>query len=134
MFTRAKPQPALPQSPEALAKETLQPSIHELSFAELKAFHTHVGEILAQKETQARLDFKRDFIDRMSVLGLSIEDLKPAKVNKKKREVTIKYRDPDNPDNVWTGIGKPKRWLQEKLDAGHALEQYEVGTNARAAS
>lgn len=129
MFTRPKPQPALPQSPEALAKETSQPSIHELSFAELKAFHHHVGEVLAAKEHQARLDFKRDFVDKMQELGITLDDLKPEKPKKerKNRETVIKYRDPDNTDNTWSGRGRPPQWLQEKLDQGLALEQFQAG-------
>lgn len=32
------------------------------------------------------------------------------------------YRDPDNPFNTWTGIGKRPAWLTAKLDAGISLE------------
>ena len=48
------------------------------------------------------------------------------KKDRKKRSVAIKYRDPANPENTWTGLGKPKKWLQEKIDAGEDKENYRI--------
>lgn len=59
-----------------------------------------------------------------SSTGVEVEDL--LKPPKKKREFTVRYRDPENPENTWTGMGKPKKWLQEKLDAGHSMEEFAV--------
>lgn len=36
------------------------------------------------------------------------------------------YRDPDNPFNTWTGIGKRPIWLQEKLKNGYELADMKV--------
>ena len=49
--------------------------------------------------------------------------MKPAR---KKRMVRIKYRDPDNPEDTWSGIGKRKKWLQRYLDQGRALDEFAV--------
>ncbi len=35
------------------------------------------GEVLTQKEAQARADFQREFVDRLSEFGITIDDLKP---------------------------------------------------------
>jgi DNA-binding protein H-NS len=56
--------------------------------------------------------------------GLEIEEV--LKEPKRKREVKIRYMNPENPDETWSGMGKPKKWLQEKLDAGARLEDYAV--------
>ena len=64
--------------------------------------------------------------------GLSLGDLfagdrpKPERKERKKREVKIRYRNPDNPNETWTGIGKPKKWLQEKLEQGRTLQEFLV--------
>jgi DNA-binding protein H-NS len=84
-----------------------------------------VGAILAQRTAEAREDFRQDFLAKLALFGMSIEDFTaPQKKAVKKRDFPIKYRDPDNPENVWTGIGKPKKWLQAKLDQGHSLEAF----------
>ena len=51
---------------------------------------------------------------------------KPERKERKKREAKIKYRNPDNTSETWTGIGKPKKWLQQKLDAGASLDDFAV--------
>jgi DNA-binding protein H-NS len=63
--------------------------------------------------------------------GLSLAELfgekpKAERKERKKREVKIRYRNPDNPDQTWSGLGRPKKWLQEKLDAGANLEEFAV--------
>ena len=47
--------------------------------------------------------------------------LVPLKSEKRPKGEPV-YRDPDNPFNTWTGIGKRPAWLTAKLDAGISLE------------
>ena len=128
MFRRSKPQPDLPQKPEELAKQEI--SIDDLSFLELKKFHDHVGAVLAERATQARQTFREDFLAKLTDYGMSLDDFKPEppKKERKKRVITIKYRDPENTDNSWTGRGKTPTWLQTKLDEGRVMEEFELET------
>lgn len=41
--------------------------------------------------------------------------------------VRPKYRNPENPQETWSGRGRPARWLQELLDAGARIEDFLVG-------
>jgi len=34
------------------------------------------------------------------------------------------YKNPDNPQETWTGRGKKPGWLQSKIDAGQPLESF----------
>ena len=43
---------------------------------------------------------------------------------KTKRPPKTKYRDPEHPENTWTGKGRPPKWLQEKLDQGLTKDQF----------
>ena len=38
--------------------------------------------------------------------------------------VAPKYRDPQNPENTWTGRGKPPRWLASAIAAGKSKESF----------
>jgi DNA-binding protein H-NS len=61
---------------------------------------------------------------------------KPGKVAKKagKRtstgKVPPKYRNPANPNETWTGRGRPPRWLAAELAAGKALESFLIQDHA----
>ena len=63
-----------------------------------------------------------------AALGVSVAELFGIKTEaverKTKRPPKAKYRDPDHPENTWTGKGRPPKWLQEKLDQGATKDQF----------
>ena len=52
---------------------------------------------------------------------LSDINVKPSKLGLK---IAIKYRDPENIANAWTGRGVKPVWLRDKLEAGHDLSEF----------
>ena len=87
------------------------------------------AEIL-DKQNQARASFVDEMRQLAASRGLQLSefvDIKRGKVARTRGGSSeIKYRDPDNPANVWSGRGRLARWLQEKVDAGHDKETYRV--------
>ena len=63
-----------------------------------------------------------------AALGVSIAELFGIKTvgegRQKKRAARIKYRDPEAPENTWTGKGRPPKWIQEKLDQGASKDEF----------
>ena len=63
-----------------------------------------------------------------NALGVSIAELFGIKAEgearRKKRSARIKYRDPENAENTWTGKGRPPKWMQEKLDQGAIKDEF----------
>ena len=61
-------------------------------------------------------------------LGVSVAELFGIKTEgegrRKKRSARMKYRDPQNVENTWTGKGRPPKWMQEKLDQGAAKDEF----------
>lgn len=51
-----------------------------------------------------------------------VKRVKRAKVGK----LPVKYRDPDNKRNTWTGRGSTPRWLVEKTARGRSVADYLV--------
>lgn len=52
-----------------------------------------------------------------------------AKAKGKTSAVSVKYRDPRNPANTWSGRGRPARWLSAALKVpGTKREDFRVGT------
>ena len=99
-------------------------------FDELIYLRKRLDDEIASRGT-AELDALKDkLILIANAQGLSLVDLfgsKPPKEKKerKKREFKARYRNPETGEE-WTGMGKPKKWLQEKLDAGHSIEEFAV--------
>jgi DNA-binding protein H-NS len=94
-----------------------------LAFDELRTLHREIGALIAQRRHEALEKLKQE----IAVLGFSVDDLVP----KKKRgtaSAPAKYRDPDMPENVWSGRGKHPAWLRDKLEQGHTLEEFLIGS------
>lgn len=98
-----------------------------MSYLDLKELRARVDAAMQAQFAEARAAFQRDFLAKMAEFGLSIDDMKPKR---KRRAATVRYRDPEDPDNTWSGVGKPKKWLKEKLDQGHSLEEFSVDAAA----
>lgn len=95
-----------------------------LPFDELRTLYREIGALIAQKRHEALEHLK----EQIAVLGFSVDDLVP----KKKRghgSSPAKYRDPDMPNNVWSGRGKHPAWLRDKLEQGHTLNEFVIGSD-----
>src|SRR5688572_22952275 len=101
--------------------------VETLSFDALLDLKMRVdAEVTSRSATELEA-LKQRLLLVASSTGVTVDDLfKPPPKERKKREFTVRYRDPENPENTWTGIGKMKKWLQEKLDAGHQIEEFAV--------
>ena len=40
----------------------------------------------------------------------------------RRRAVTAKYRNPDNPEETWAGRGRKPKWVEDKLAQGSSLD------------
>lgn len=119
-------------------------TLTNMSIDELAAHVAQASDILARKRESARTAFVEETRKKAESLGISLKDLiaeatgKPSGSGssteaKERRKVAIKYRDPDNPENTWTGRGMRPRWLRERLDAGGELETFLISSEHAAA-
>ena len=53
-------------------------------------------------------------------------DLDKKKKGAKKTVGPAKYRNPDDPDQTWTGRGKRPNWLQKRLEQGANLSDFAI--------
>ncbi len=85
-------------------------------------------------ELESRAQIKRDALvseirEKAEAAGISAEELIKAfggRGNKTRKPVAVKYRDPSDAGNTWTGRGRKPKWIEAKLAAGHSLESLAV--------
>ena len=115
-----------------------------LPIAELNRLAKQVKKEIRAKQGQQRkaaakerAEKKRAALKQIKELaashGLSIEEVLAAKPGRRSRgkegvekartsKSPPKYRNPDNPDQTWTGKGRKPGWLLEALSQGKSLE------------
>ena len=70
---------------------------------------------------------KDHLMDSEDVLNLIAEALsKSSKRGGTRGPVPPKYRNPNNPQDTWTGRGRQPRWVSELLEQGYTLEQLKI--------
>ena len=99
------------------------------SYTALKQQRDEIDNRLRELRDGAIKDFKARVLAEAEALEVDILELfGTAKKPKRRGAATapIKYRDPKNPQNTWSGRGRPAKWLKAKMDAGEDKEDYAV--------
>ena len=75
---------------------------------------------LASREKQNRKDLRAELERRVAAEGYKMADIFPelgaASSSSARRKWPAKYRDPQNPEQPWSGIGRTPKWVQAILD------------------
>ena len=86
-----------------------------------------LGELLANAQTEIasrekgnRKELRAELERRITAEGYKMADLFPelaaSAASGARRKRPAKYRDPQNPEQAWAGIGRTPRWVQAILD------------------
>lgn len=100
------------------------PDLEKLSYSELQEVIRNAQQLLADKQAAAKNELKESFIAKAREHGISIDELFGKGRKGGKGSVAIKYRDPKNPENTWTGRGRMPRWLQAAVDGGKRKDSF----------
>ena len=86
--------------------------------------------IFIRKERDKK-EWTKKLVDLVQQSGFSLPelagDMKSPKVSKDqtiKEPKPPKYRNPDNHEETWTGMGAKKKWLVAMLDNGRTLDEF----------
>lgn len=120
-----------------MINQNISDTLSNMTVEELTDHIAQATAILARKRDDARSAFIEETRRKAESLGLSLNDLiaeatgkragKHTQADKReRRKVAVKYRDPENQENTWTGRGMRPRWLRDKIDAGTTLESFLV--------
>ena len=101
-----------------------------LSATELAKVIANAQKALAEKQHTERKAVIEKIHALASSIGLTIsiqQGRGETKINSRKGlKVTIKYRNPKDASQTWTGRGVTPRWLKTLVNAGHPLESFRV--------
>ena len=96
-------------------------NIENMSFAELAAMQARIERAKVEKQNSERAALKQKMADMAKAAGFDLRELIDGR--KGKGKVAIKYRDPSNPANTWTGRGRMPRWMTAATKGGKAKKE-----------
>ena len=100
-------------------------AIELLSSEELKVAIAAIQAELANREQEELEQARQDILKICQKVGLAADEILRPVVKPKKVGVPapVKYRNPNNPDETWSGRGKRPIWFKNMLESGYEPEQ-----------
>ena len=85
------------------------PNLEKMPFAELLALRDEIDEVIDARKNEEKVALRQQLADMAREKGFNLDEVVGRSV--KRSAVDVKYRDPDNPENTWTGRGRMPRWM-----------------------
>jgi DNA-binding protein H-NS len=94
--------------------------LEKMSLAELSDIENRIGRLKGEKQSTERAALRQRLVDLAKERGFDIHELFGKG---RKGTVAVKYRDPKNPENTWTGRGRMPRWMVAATKGGKARKE-----------
>lgn len=99
--------------------------IEKMNVKELRELQDRIEESIKSAMVRDRNELKAKMAALAEEHGLSLQDvLGTAKGRKSSGPVAIKFQNPKNPAETWTGRGRKPNWMTE---AGGNIERFRIG-------
>jgi DNA-binding protein H-NS len=92
--------------------------VNTLSLKELKDLQSQVAKAIASFEDRKKKQALAELEEKAREMGFSLAELTGATVGRKRTPSVVKYRNPSDPSDTWTGRGRKPRWFEAALKAG----------------
>src|SRR6187402_1376747 len=96
--------------------------LDKMSHAELTEMEAQIQKLKVEKQNAERIALRQKITDEAKKHGYSIQELF-GRGRKGKGTVAVKYRDPKNLSNTWTGRGRMPRWMAAATKGGKAKKE-----------
>jgi DNA-binding protein H-NS len=100
--------------------------LKNLSRAELLKLQKDISKELDRRSEAEKTETRKRLESLAAEAGFSVEELFGVQNGRKRAPAKIKYRDPKNPENAWSGRGRMPRWMSAALDKGRKREDFAV--------
>lgn len=93
-----------------------QSKYEKMSLKELIRERDHINEAIQEKQTAERDQFKADMEEKAAQLGLNLGEMfggraKRSTATGAREPAKVKYRNPKDHSETWSGRGRPANWL-----------------------
>jgi DNA-binding protein H-NS len=107
------------------------PAVENMSLKQIEALEARIADAKAAAEEEAKAEIKAKIDAILENSGLTIGDLYPVARRGKGRskaggKVAVKFRNPKDPSQTWSGRGRRPLWLVEAVKKGAKQESFAV--------
>ncbi|QLQ32377.1 MAG: H-NS histone family protein [Candidatus Thiothrix singaporensis] len=96
--------------------------ISSLSVAELERLKGSIDNAIANRRDTELTGLREAIEEMVANAGFTIDEVMQARTSKK-RIIKPKYRNPNNPEQAWSGRGRKPGWVEEWTSSGRSLDE-----------
>jgi len=107
--------------------------LSNLSLGDLRNLQDQVKQEMKKREQQEVQKAREQIIAIAQSVGLPLKDLISANARAAKGEkgastgtVAVRFRNPDNASQQWTGRGRQPKWVKEWVEGGKSIDNLRV--------
>jgi DNA-binding protein H-NS len=107
--------------------------LSKYNLGELKQLQVDIEKEIKGRQQDEVKKAREQILSIAQTLGVSVEDLladskKKAKAgaSETKEKVRAQYRNPNDPEQTWTGRGRQPKWVVEALAQGKKMEDFRI--------
>lgn len=100
--------------------------LSNLSMTELRSLQEKIKAELKKREHQDLAKAREQIMAIAQSVGLPLKELIASGVRAKTGSVAVRYRNPGDATQQWTGRGRQPKWVKEWVDSGKSLDLLRV--------
>jgi DNA-binding protein H-NS len=101
--------------------------LEKMSYAELRDLRARVDEAMVEREADERRELKEKLEAMAAASGFTVTQLfERGKGGRGKASAVVKFRNPKDPTQTWSGRGRKPGWLNEAVAKGQKIESFAV--------
>lgn len=101
--------------------------LDKMSYAELRELSERLAEAMAERQASERRELKEKLEALAAESGFSVTELfERSKGGRSKSAAFVKFRNPKDATQTWSGRGRKPGWLNEAEAKGQKIESFRV--------
>ena len=100
--------------------------LSNLSLAELRTMQEDIKKQMKKREQDDLVKAREQILAIAQSVGVSVKDLVGAGIRAKTGTVAVRFRNPSDSSQQWTGRGRQPKWVKEWADSGKSMDLLKV--------
>lgn len=100
--------------------------LSNLSLGELRTLQEDIKKQMKKREQDDLSKAREQILAIAQSVGVSVKELVGTGIRAKTGSVAVRYRNPADGSQQWTGRGRQPKWVKEWTDAGKSMDALKV--------
>ena len=102
------------------------PNLKDMSYAQLVDLRSKLDTLIVEREREEKAEVKRKLQALAAQSGFDVTELFGARRGRRGGSVAVKYRNPKDSTQTWSGRGRKPKWLTEAEAKGRKIAEFAV--------